>query len=168
MNYGLIKDIITPNDWIAGSYTPLGGVSRIVDWENYLPVVEHQNNFGWDRWACVSYATLNWLEVMMRYETGVEHNFSDRFLASASETKVGFGNYLVKVFDMENKHYGIDKHTAHTAYKDIRHCHMTPQNNLIFANMVKEWLLGNPFVFSLDKFVIPSESKSKIFLPLKK
>jgi hypothetical protein len=45
---------------------------------------------------------------------------------------------------------------------------MTPQNNLIFANMVKEWLLGNPFVFSLDKFVIPSESKSEIFLPLKK
>jgi len=77
-------------------------------------------------------------------------------------------NELGAVWFMENEHYGIDRNTVNSEFRDIRHCHMTPQNNLIFANMVKEWLLGNSFVFSLDKFVIPTESKSEIFLPLKK
>jgi hypothetical protein len=75
---------------------------------------------------------------------------------------------LGAVFDMENAHYGIDRHTAHNEFRDIRHCHLTPKNNLAFANIVKDWLLGNPFVFSLDKFVTPTEPKSEIFLPLKK
>jgi hypothetical protein len=75
---------------------------------------------------------------------------------------------LGAVWAMENAHYGIDRNTVNSEFRDIRHCHMTKQNNLIFANMVKEWLLGKPFVFSLDKFVTPTEPKSEIFLPLKK
>jgi hypothetical protein len=75
---------------------------------------------------------------------------------------------LGAVFEMENAHYGVDKNAAHNKFRDIRHCHLTPKNNLIFANMVKEWLLGKPFEFSVDKFVTPTEPKSEIFLPLKK
>lgn len=75
---------------------------------------------------------------------------------------------LGAVWSMENAHYGIDCNTVNSEFRDIRHCHMTPQNNLIFANMTKEWLLGNTFTFSLDKFVTPIEPKSEIFLPLKK
>lgn len=75
---------------------------------------------------------------------------------------------LGAVFEMENAYYGVDKQAAHNEFRDIRHCHLTPKNNLIFANMVKDWLLGNPFEFSVDKFVTPTAPKSAIFLPLKK
>jgi hypothetical protein len=75
---------------------------------------------------------------------------------------------LGAVFEMENAHYGVDKNTVHNKVRDIRHCHLTPKNNVIFANMVREWLLGKPFEFSVDKFVTPTEPKSEIFLPLKK
>lgn len=70
-----------------------------------------------------------------------------------------------KVYEMENKHYGIDKNTAHFIYNDIRHCHMTEENNIVFANIIKDWLLGNTFEFSLDKFVIPSTPKESVLLP---
>jgi hypothetical protein len=153
---------------------------------------EHVFNYGGHRdiknmtaMSVVSYLETNdipekrpFFKAALDYFTYIQHNGYDNYTHQLMKDDIqrqrpdglfidSFSE-LGTVFDMENKHYGIDKHTAHTAYKDIRHCHMTPQNNLIFANMVKEWLLGNPFVFSLDKFVIPSESKSEIFLPLKK
>jgi hypothetical protein len=120
----------------------------------------------------------NFFKAALDYFTYIQHNGYDNYTHQLIKNDilrerpdglfVDSLNELGAVFDMENSHYGVDKHAAHNEFRDIRHCHMTPQNNLIFANMVKEWLLGNPFVFSLDKFVTPTIPKSEIFLPIKK
>lgn len=38
---------------------------------------------------------------------------------------------------------------------DTRHCHMTAENNAIFAIKVEEWLNGKPVQINLDDFVTP-------------
>ena len=38
---------------------------------------------------------------------------------------------------------------------DYRHCHMTAENNAIFATKVEEWLNGKPVQINLDDFVTP-------------
>ena len=67
-------------------------------WDNYLPVVEFQNNYGYDRYACVTYSLLNCVEVKVLRILGLERNRSDRFLAKNSGTTYQ-GNYFTKVFD---------------------------------------------------------------------
>jgi hypothetical protein len=101
MNTGYLHSPITPRDWIFKQYSPLGvGQNQgVPNWKHLLPMIEYQNNHGFDRWACVSYAVLNWLEVEYKKQTGIEANFSDRWLASLSGTKIGVGNYFTTVFD---------------------------------------------------------------------
>jgi hypothetical protein len=100
-NLGLLReDVISPLEWSVGGLTPLTEVisNPSGSWLPYLPVVEHQNRYGFDRMACVSYSLLNCLEILIYYQVSEQKNFSDRFLAAASGT-TRQGNFLSRVFD---------------------------------------------------------------------
>jgi len=103
-NLGLKIEDRKPQDWVVGEFTPLlgGDTNPSGQWDNYLPVVELQNNGGFDRMACVSYALLNVIEVLHLHIARTEANFSDRFLAKISNTTHS-GNYLGTVFDAARK-----------------------------------------------------------------
>jgi len=98
MNYGLINKPISPKDWIFKSYSPLlGGVlNPSGNWKNWLPISEYQNNYGFDRMACVTFSYLNCIEILWKFHFENERNFSDRFLAKASHTTHA-GNSLEQV-----------------------------------------------------------------------
>jgi len=104
MNLGALQDVKKPNDWIARGFTPLPTniLQSDGNWEAYLPVVEFQNNGGYDRYACATYSYLNPLEILYLRLTGKEINFSDRFLAKASGTTKS-GNYMYKVAETARK-----------------------------------------------------------------
>lgn len=104
MNLGALQQERSPNDWIAGGYTPLGRKIYQIDsnWTDLLPVVEYQNRGGFDRMACSVYWYLNALEMLHLRITGKEANFSDRFLAKASGTTKE-GNYMVNPPDTARK-----------------------------------------------------------------
>lgn len=59
----------------------------------------------------------------------------------------------------ENNYWNIDHHWFQTwkgkNYCDVRCCHMTQENNIIFGNMVLNWLGGSPINFDLNIFVTP-------------
>jgi hypothetical protein len=38
---------------------------------------------------------------------------------------------------------------------DIRHCHMTNENNEVFAGKVEEWLNGKPVLIDINDFIAP-------------
>lgn len=86
--FGLINKPIDPQRWIYKSNSPLlgGEVNPTSDWEQWLPVVEYQNLFGFDTMACVTYSFLNCIETLWKFQGNTERNFSDRFLATMSGT----------------------------------------------------------------------------------
>lgn len=95
-NYGLlIQEREEIKDYRMGGLTGLDKTVLVEngDWEPYLPVFEKQNNFGFDRMACVTYANLNCIEMLYKRLTGNEINESDRFTAKFSGT-THQGNYL--------------------------------------------------------------------------
>lgn len=98
-NFGLIDSSPKPNDWEVGGFTPLGrqSLNSYGDWTEFLPLPEYQNN-NFDRLACVSYSLLNCLEILYKFLTQTDRNFSDRFLAKMSRTTKE-GNTLERVFD---------------------------------------------------------------------
>lgn len=95
MKYGLKLDPIVPEkDFILGGYGSIGGDILAPDgqWDQWLPENEVQNKNGIEPEACVSFATLNCVEILERQEYGVTQNWSDRFLATASGTAAFHGN----------------------------------------------------------------------------
>lgn len=110
-NFGLIEVARKPQDWFIGGdgdfFSPLNSKPLITgnNWETWLPVVEYQNNGGFDRMACVTYSDMNTLEILHKKVAGVELNFSDRYIAKLSGT-TKFGNSVDIVFDAIRK-YGL-------------------------------------------------------------
>ena len=101
INLGLIYTKPDALAWtFGGGESPITGQVLQPDgnWEAYLPVVEFQNNWGYDRMACVTYSLLNCLEILNIRLTGKEKNYSDRFLAVISGTTHN-GNTLDGVYD---------------------------------------------------------------------
>lgn len=153
MNTGLLLQPKKPQDWIAGGYTPIRGVGINPggQWDDYLPVVEYQNK-GFDRMACVSYSLLNALEVLYLYKTGKERNFSDRFLAKASNTTKN-GNYLAQVFDTARK-YGLVNESTYsdvtTTWED--YYQNIPQEIIEKAKeFLEEWTLYREWIETQNK-----------------
>jgi len=62
---------------------------------------------------------------------------------------------LVDVFQMENKIWNIEKKKHQFDYNDLRNCHMTEANNIIFGNKVVEMLQGKEVTLRLKDFVKP-------------
>jgi hypothetical protein len=50
-------------------------------------------------------------------------------------------------------------YTPNIYHNDIRNCHMTKENNEIFAGKVEEWLNGNPVYIDINDFVAPNNTE---------
>lgn len=97
MNYGYIPDEVSDKDYLFGA---VGGaiINHSGQWVGYLPTKERQNLGLYETFACVSFTTLNCIEILIRKKYNRGENFSDRFLAQVSDTKNG-GNSPRKVGD---------------------------------------------------------------------
>lgn len=105
-NHGVIAGKL-PNDWIAGAI-PWENRNPSGNWYPYLVVGEKQYFSDFDTMACVSFATNNAMEIQIKHQTGVEKNFSDRYLAKMSDT-MHTGNYVSKVLDTWRKVGAVDE-----------------------------------------------------------
>lgn len=94
-NYGLeIVPIVIGENWIAGTELSIGamkGPREILQldgqWLHLLPTGERQYNKTVDLQGCVSWGFENAVEIVENRLYGSSKNYSDRFLAVASETK---------------------------------------------------------------------------------
>lgn len=93
-NRGFQAAEIKPTDYILGGAVSLKGAALVPDgqWDKWLPAPEDQSRDGFEPYACVSYAILNAVEILMRQEFGEAQNLSDRFLAYATGTEAKKGN----------------------------------------------------------------------------
>ena len=103
--YGFIPPVIVPEDYWLGS-GKLGSVvlNEKGDWREVLPELEIQR-INFEPSACVSFGTLSALEILHRFFYGIEPNYSDRFLAKASDTNPNEGNTPKKVSETL-RHFG--------------------------------------------------------------
>lgn len=62
----------------------------------------------------------------------------------------------------ENIAWGINPAISYRS--DIRNCHLTAENNEIFAQKAEEWINGAPVTINLDDFVNPSMESRKFYI----
>ncbi len=105
MNYGLIIEPPLSTDYVLGGAVSLGGEVLQPDgqWDNFLPETEIQNRNGVETYSCVSFATLNCIEILERKEFGARSNWSERFLAKESGTQEKQGNTPNRVAETRRK-----------------------------------------------------------------
>ena len=103
-NYGLHIAEIKPEDFRFGD-AKLGDspINLDANWSGWLPDVEVQNLNGIEPYACVSFTTLNCVEILERHKLGATDNWSDRFLATISGTAEQKGNSPQAVAEMLRK-----------------------------------------------------------------
>lgn len=102
-NHGVIIES-KPQDFIAGTL-PYEVLNPSGDWTPYLPSPENQSTHIVDTMACVTFSCLNVIETQIKFLTGKEVNFSDRFIAKLSGTTQQ-GNTVQNVLDTIRK-YGL-------------------------------------------------------------
>lgn len=88
-----------PEDWVAGSIGALSFEERNPsgDWRPYLVKKEYQKGKE-DSMSCVSFSACTTIEMQEKFLTGIEKNYSDRWIAKMSGTTPD-GNWLYKVGD---------------------------------------------------------------------
>jgi len=151
MNHGLIIEPPTETDYIFGG-GKLGDLplNPSGDWSDYLPPNEIQNLNGIEPYACVSFATLNCVEILERKLYGATRNWADRFLATMSGTKERQGNSPQQVSETlkskgcpQERHWTFDEtiNTYEKFYADI------PENIKTLALEFKaEYSFGHEYV----------------------
>lgn len=80
MNYGLQLKPIESNNYIFGA-SPLSGMPDVLpsgDWRPYLPKYEPQFE-GYETYGCTVWGGQNQTEIILKFLTGIEHNFDERF-----------------------------------------------------------------------------------------
>lgn len=103
-----------PEDYQAGAFSLIDYIERNPsgDWRPYLPTKEIQYGKE-DSMSCVSFSAINAIEMQEKFLTGVESNYSDRWIATMSNTTID-GNWLYKVADTIRK-YGLVKESSFPA-----------------------------------------------------
>lgn len=103
MKYGFIEDKIKDTDYILGGFQiPVNVLQEDGSWLDYLPIRERQLKQGVETQSCVTFATLNVVEILIKRLFDKEENYSDRYLSIASET-TPVGNSPSKVADTLRK-----------------------------------------------------------------
>ena len=93
-NYGLKLEELKEGDYVFGANL-LGDspINPSGQWDGWLPEYEPQSRPGsFDSYACVTFATLNCVEILELHEFGTRNNWSDRYLAKTSGTDKIRGN----------------------------------------------------------------------------
>jgi len=67
------------------------------------------------------------------------------------------GGTMIYIYHKENTAWNFDSTTVVTQYTDNRNCHMTAENNAIFANKVEKWLDGELVYIDLNDFVTTTD-----------
>jgi hypothetical protein len=60
---------------------------------------------------------------------------------------------MLYIYAKENTAWNLAGETVIEEYNDIRNCHMTTENNVIFADKADKWINGEPVHINLDDFV---------------
>ena len=112
-NYGLIIEPQVPEDFVFGSDNSLSNKFRgreVLEpegnWGNYLPINEKQAP-SFETNACVSFGTLNAIEILKKRQYLNDDNLSDRFVAKLSGTDPRIGNTPKKVGDTIRKNWSV-------------------------------------------------------------
>jgi len=110
-NYGFIKDERQADDFVFGGRgsLPRDVLNPTGSWFNYLPTKEFQDINNVEPYACVSFTTLNAIEILIRFQYGREENYSDRFLAKISDTQIKMGNSPHKVGEYLRKAGAVEE-----------------------------------------------------------
>lgn len=148
-NRGLILDKIQPEDYVFGGKTHLGGdpIQKDGQWDEFVPEAEVQN-IATETQACVSFGTLNAVEILANRLYGRKRNYSDRYLAKVSDT-TQYGNTPQKVAETLRKKgcpledywpYTPDLDTWEKYYAEI------PVNVKVLASEFFEWDFGHEYV----------------------
>jgi hypothetical protein len=157
-NFGYIPIERKPSDWIVGGqgdfFSPLNNKPLITgnNWERYLPVVEYQNNGGYDRMACVTYSILNCFEILHLHQTNKEANFSDRYIAKRSNTSI-YGNNVATVFDTvrtDGLVYEYDWKDVNTDWNDY-YKEVPPVVVAKGKEFIKDWDVYREYVATYNK-----------------
>jgi hypothetical protein len=103
VNHGVISPARRPEDWLAGAFTFISFEERNPsgNWVPYLVQREKQSGKQ-DSMSCVSFSACSSIEIQEKFLTGIEHNYSDRWIAKMSDTTIE-GNWLYKVGDVVRK-----------------------------------------------------------------
>ena len=106
-NFGYLPDQIKDTDYVLGGQTPIEGaiLSPTGQWLNRISGGEAQRRFGVETMSCVSFGTLNIVEILIKELFSVVADYSDRYLSSMAETTPQ-GNSPTKVFDTLRKEAG--------------------------------------------------------------
>lgn len=65
------------------------------------------------------------------------------------------GNCMNDIYQMENTHWGVQEPII---VRDIRKCHMTKNNNIIFADFIEKNLKNSEVNIEINKFKVPTQS----------
>lgn len=121
---------------LGGAYQLKGAVLRPDgDWTASLPTAENQSRDGFEPFACVSYAVLHAVEILIRQEFGQLDQYSARFLAWATGTQAKQGNDPTTVCSFLGK--SGDVHEADWPY-DSKHFYDAPPRT--FSTLAKEFI----------------------------
>lgn len=109
-NYGFIEPEIKDTDYRLCGYTKLSAEVLCPDgqWDDYLPEKEYQNKNGLETSSCVTFGTLNCLEILYKKLYGKEENYSERYIAKLSGTTPS-GNSIQTVADTIRKKGNISE-----------------------------------------------------------
>jgi len=73
-------------------------------------------------------------------------------------------NILYKVSEFESNHWQIDLRSLfQSGYNELRKCHMSAENNAMFADKIDTWLQTGNFNLSYNDYVKPADSWEKYF-----
>lgn len=105
--YGFIDAVPEPLDYVLGAENQALKIilSEDRDYSDYLPPHETQIR-GFDSYACVSFSANNNLEILYKRQYGEGIDWSDRYTASMSDTRPGYGNTFKRVAD-SIRHNGL-------------------------------------------------------------
>lgn len=113
--HGLIIEEQAETDFVLGGTASLNdtfaGASKVLnpsgDWREFVPPFEHQSAPEIETNGCVSFSSLNVVEMIMRFQHEFIENLSDRFVAKESDTNPLQGNTHRKVADAIKKKWSV-------------------------------------------------------------
>jgi len=133
MDYGFIPDILEADHYVFGSQELSDNVLNFTgQWDKYLPAIELQEKNMVETYNCVSFGTLNAVEILHKFLFGKEVNKSERYLGILSGTTES-GN------------------SPHKVAETLRKTGTIPENELPFSKDIDTW----------DKYYSPKPMTSK-------
>ena len=121
MNYGFIPDDQMLEDWVFGaSAVSEEPILPDGDWTSHLPEKEIQRLHGLETMNCTVFGTLNAIESLFHKITGLNINYSERFIGVLANT-TRYGN------------------TPHNVARTITACGVIADKHLPFSEDIDTW-----------------------------